>query len=245
MPFKLEDNLPVSHIGKEDSLLPELLHALSQPLTSLRCSLEVTLVQPRGSDEYRRRLKESLGLAEEVAILTNGIRELLDAEKPGVETKALDLSKLAKMTFREFVPVADEKLVKFSLVCDPGLQVTGAEYQFCKALFYLLDFMLGTACKRDDLAIRVSSCASGVEILFELNETIHSDRERTQLKGSAAAKSYLTFLIARRIFEVEGGRLRMERTPSRLAILVELPQTTAQNEDEKLVSPQQMLKSAS
>jgi EAL domain-containing protein (putative c-di-GMP-specific phosphodiesterase class I) len=40
---------------EQESLLPELLHALNQPLTSLRCSLEVTLLQPRDSDEYRAK----------------------------------------------------------------------------------------------------------------------------------------------------------------------------------------------
>jgi hypothetical protein len=78
-----------------------------------------------------------------------------------------------------------------------------------------------------------------------LQETVHSDLEKIQPKGPTAARNYLAFLIARRIFELEGGRLRLERTPSRLAVLVEIPRTEALNENDNLVTPRQMLKSAS
>lgn len=57
--------------ASEESLLPELLYALSQPLTALRCSLELTLLQPRNSDEYRKRLRESLDLTKDIATLAH------------------------------------------------------------------------------------------------------------------------------------------------------------------------------
>src|ERR1700757_3363565 len=99
----------LSAAQSEESLLPEVLHALSQPLTALRCSLELTLLQPRDSDEYRKRLKESLSLAEEVTTLTGGIRELLDTEKRRTTISPIDFSKLLRMTFREFSPLALDK----------------------------------------------------------------------------------------------------------------------------------------
>jgi hypothetical protein len=58
--------------ASDESLLPEPLHALSQPLTAFRCSLELTLLQPRNSEEYRKRLHESLDLTEEITTLAAG-----------------------------------------------------------------------------------------------------------------------------------------------------------------------------
>jgi signal transduction histidine kinase len=93
--------------ASDESLLPELLHALSQPLTALRCSLEVTLLQPRNSEEYRKRLRESLDLTEEITTLAAGIRELLEVEQPSSREQRVVFDKVLQTTVRELLPVAD------------------------------------------------------------------------------------------------------------------------------------------
>lgn len=64
--------------------IDDLLHDLSQPLTSLCCQLEVILSKPRTNDEYRDCLARALEQAETAARLTQQLRELNDgvAEHP-------------------------------------------------------------------------------------------------------------------------------------------------------------------
>lgn len=56
--------------------LDELLHELSQPLTSLCCQLEVVLRKPRTNDEYRDCLVRALEQAQTAARLTQELRVL-------------------------------------------------------------------------------------------------------------------------------------------------------------------------
>src|SRR5246127_1379128 len=97
---------------EQDSLLPELLHALNQPLTSLRCSLELTLLQPRDSEEYRNRLRESLRLTEDIVVLSSGIRELLDVEEPSACSGQVALDKVIESSVREVLPLAESQQMR-------------------------------------------------------------------------------------------------------------------------------------
>ena len=56
--------------------IDDLLHALSQPLTSLCCQLEIVLSKPRTNDEYRDCLARALEQAGTAARLTQQLREL-------------------------------------------------------------------------------------------------------------------------------------------------------------------------
>lgn len=58
------------------SAMDDLLHELSQPLTSLCCQLEVLLSKPRTNVEYRYCLARALEQAEIAARLTQQLREL-------------------------------------------------------------------------------------------------------------------------------------------------------------------------
>jgi signal transduction histidine kinase len=101
--------------ASDESLLPELLHALSQPLTALRCSLELTLLQLRNSEEYRKRLRESLDLTEETTTLAAGIRELLEVEQPSSREQRVVFDKILQTTVRELLPVANSMGVGVSM----------------------------------------------------------------------------------------------------------------------------------
>ncbi len=60
--------------------IADRFHALNQPLTTLCCSLELALSQPRTAEQYRDNLRDALTYAEQVAGLARGLREMLEAE---------------------------------------------------------------------------------------------------------------------------------------------------------------------
>ncbi|MBZ5572587.1 MAG: hypothetical protein LAO09_12005 [Acidobacteriia bacterium] len=77
--------------------LADLFHALSQPLTTLRCCLDVSLQKPRSAQRYQRDLQAVLQQVELVTRLVICIRDLVDAASPAPEP-ALPLSVPAAVT---------------------------------------------------------------------------------------------------------------------------------------------------
>jgi signal transduction histidine kinase len=65
-------------------VLGELLHSLSQPLTSLRCSLELSIEEV--AEQQQESVSVALQQTEKVIGMIQLMREYLDAERPGPET---------------------------------------------------------------------------------------------------------------------------------------------------------------
>jgi signal transduction histidine kinase len=216
---------------EQESLLPELLHALNQPLTSLRCSLEVTLLQPRDSDEYRRRLRESLKLTEDITVLASGIRELIDVEQPIAQPRAVSLDKILQFSTRELMPLADAEGVGISVLCTPSLTARGDEQQLSTAIIYLLSFLLNRSSRGGEVNVQAKQDGVEIALAFELTES------GTQGSGSkppaqpGAARAYLRLLVARRIFEVAGGTVRVDLDSKRGSIRIRLPRLPASQKD--------------
>lgn len=219
---------------EQETLLPELLHALNQPLTSLRCSLELTLLQPRDSDEYRRRLRESLALTEEITVLASGIRELIEVENPITQPGALAFDKILQSSVRELLPLADAQNVSVTLVCAPSLLIVGDAQQYSTAVVYLFGFLLSLSNRKDEITIHATSQDGDLELEFELknHDQKVADASSTITQKAGKAKTYLRLLVARRIFEMGGGTVFVDRQPSTVAIRIRLPRVTPKHGDQ-------------
>jgi hypothetical protein len=217
--------------ASDESLLPELLHALSQPLTALRCSLELTLLQPRNSEEYRKRLRESLDLTEEITTLTAGIRELFEVEQPNSCEQGVVFDKILQTTVRELLPVADGMGVSVSMFCAPALLVHGDGDRFYKALFHMIEFFLSFSHPGDELSLQANP--EGADIVFALHliRRLATESGEEASKSRRNAKAYLAFLIARRVFELEGGGVEFESEDGQISLHVRLPLMTPVLED--------------
>jgi len=221
------ESLKVSATGAaEESLLPELLHALSQPLTALRCSLELTLLQPRNSEEYRKRLRESLDLTEEITTLAAGIRELLEVEQRRSGEQRVVFDKVLQTTVRELLPVADSMGVGVSMICAPALFVHGDGDRFYKALFYMIEFFLSFSHPGDELSLQANPEGAEIVVALQLIRRLATKPGGEASKSRRNAKTYLAFLIARRVFEVEGGRVEFEPEDGQISLHVRLPLMT-------------------
>jgi two-component system, OmpR family, sensor histidine kinase VanS len=216
---------------EQESLLPELLHALNQPLTSLRCSLEVTLLQPRDSDEYRRRLRESLKLTEDIAVLASGIRELIDVEQPIAQPRAVSLDKVLQFSTRELMPLADAQGVGISVLCTPSLTVLGDEQQLSTAIIYLLSFLLNRSSQGGEVNVQAKRDGEEIALAFELSESVTQGSGSKPPAKPGAARAYLRLLVARRIFEVAGGTVRVDLDSKRGSIRIRLPRLRAMEEN--------------
>ena len=208
---------------EQESLLPELLHALNQPLTSLRCSLELTLLQPRDSEEYRKRLRESLHLTEEIVVLSAGIRELLDVEQPVGEAQPVALEKVLQSSVRELLPLAEAQGIQLSLHCSDAIPVQGDSQRYLGGLLYFLGFLFSFASKSDEIRVEARLNAPWVVLNLVLTKSDSQANASHHSEKPGNAKSYLRLLIARRIFEIEGGSVLVEQEKESIRLAVQLP----------------------
>src|ERR1700738_5735718 len=101
-----------------------LLHALNQPLTGLQCSLELSLVGPRTPEQYIGAMRDGLELTARMRVLVEAIRELADAEQPGVdESEVVSLHALLEQMTAELQPIAETKNVGLTLHSNDPLPV--------------------------------------------------------------------------------------------------------------------------
>jgi len=201
-----------AHEPERADPIPEVLHALCQPLTSLRCALETTLLQPRDSEQYRISLRESLGLAEEISELTAGLRELLDVEKHKPPLTSVGLRDLLRDLIADLLPLASSRNSRIVLQCESPLLVKAGRQELMRALLYVLSFALESG---RDATVRIRAWKANqqaeIEILNSRAEAPNLFWPDQATRSRQAARNYLQFLIARSIFERTGGSLWISR----------------------------------
>jgi len=121
-------------------VLGELLHSLSQPLTSLRCSLELSI------EEVAEQQQESVAVAlqqtERVIGMIQLMREYLDAEQPGPETFLSALAPAMRSVIEELSSIAAVRSIQLRMVgtCTATLPVPKSRLRL--ALQYLIASMI-------------------------------------------------------------------------------------------------------
>jgi len=100
--------------GERERFVSELFHALSQPLTGLRCLLEVALRQPALSlPESRCALEQALDATERLYQSVLFIRQLAEAERTPPLT-CVRLDEVLREAYNEILPVAESLEVEVS-----------------------------------------------------------------------------------------------------------------------------------
>ncbi len=117
-------------------VLGELLHSLSQPLTSLRCSLELSI------EEVAERQQESVSAAleetEKVIGMIQLMREYLDAEQPGPEARPAALAPALRSVIEELSSIAAVRGIQLRPVGTCTAALPAPESRLRLALQYLM-----------------------------------------------------------------------------------------------------------
>ena len=217
--------------GERRELISDLFHALNQPLTTLRCSLELALHQPRSAKQYRDSLAVALKHAEQIAWLAIGIRELLEADDAGDDRQVLALEVCLQEAVVDLLPVAETAGVRLSFHPSSPCRVLFEPRRLRQALFHLVEFVLGSS--RVPAAVDIETAERGQEVVlvattspqgvpcpqnsaagFPVDEPEGKARELARRLGLA---------IARGIFEAAGGGFRLECSRDCLSVEVRLP----------------------
>ncbi len=210
-------------------LISDLFHALNQPLTTLRCSLELTLHQPvRAAEQYREALNHALDHAEQVVRLVSGIRELVEVDEPGAESEVLELDSYLQHAVMDLLPVAEAAGVRISLRRSSSCYVLFERQRLRRALFHLLECVLGSC--NSGSVVNIEADEQNGEAVIALRVSLNTalgavqpldGRDREFEKRELARR--LGLAMARGIFESAGGRLHAETSTETLFLELRLP----------------------
>lgn len=117
-------------------VLSELLHSLSQPLTSLRCSLELSIDD--GAEQRQQSVAAALQQTETVIGMVQLMREYLEAEHPILEIYSTALAPVLLSMVEELASIAAVNGVELLLVGTCKTTLAVSEPRLRLALQYLI-----------------------------------------------------------------------------------------------------------
>ncbi len=139
--------------SEREQFVSDLFHAISQPLTGLRCSLELALGKPGiSAHEAHCALEQALQATERVYQSVLFIRQLAEADRtPSLKRVRLDEALLE--LHAEIMPVAESMEVEMSMQELDGVEVFASRESISRALFLVADFALRELRAEDRLSL--------------------------------------------------------------------------------------------
>lgn len=125
-------------ILRDQELLGDLLHSLSQPLTSLRCSLELSIDEV--ADQQQQTVSAALQQTETVIGMIQLMREYLDADE--CAKTPIALMPALRSLVENLSSVAGLRNVRLQIVGDCSVTMRVAESRLRLALQYLILAMI-------------------------------------------------------------------------------------------------------
>jgi hypothetical protein len=127
-------------VPRGEDVLGELLHSLSQPLTSLRCSLELSIEEL--AEQQQESVSAALQQTEKVIGMIQLMREYLDAEQPGPEASPVALAPVLRSVIEELSSIAAVRGIQLRMVGTCAATLPAPEPRLRLALQYLIATMI-------------------------------------------------------------------------------------------------------
>ncbi len=208
-----------SALPRGPDVLGELLHSLIQPLTGLRCSLELSLGHPLGlelgfsSEEVAEQQQESISAAlqqtEKAIGMVQLMREYLDAEQPGQEADAVALAPTLRSVVEELATIAAVRGIQLRMVGTCLVTLPVPESQLRLALLYLFAAAIEAQAAGGKVSLLLGESQAGVVLRVEGDCGL---REPNGAAPTSVSESVLTLrrvrlAIANRVLESAGASL--------------------------------------
>lgn len=177
--------------------ISEAFHSFHQPLTSLHCGLELTLLKQRSEGEYRQRVQEALVHAGAIFRLNRALRELVEATDPGEHFGRLALRPVVLQVVQEVSVVAEAALVAVSTGEIPASEVTADRLKLSRMLGQVLTFVITEMTPGSSLKITVGTKAEVATIRVKVEGKKREQRDEDGLEQKLraialdAARDYL------------------------------------------------------
>jgi signal transduction histidine kinase len=183
-------------------VMGELLHSLSQPLTSLRCSLELSIEE---NAEQQATVSAALQQTEKVIGMIQLMREYLDAEQPEPRAFLSALAPAVRSLVEELSSIAEVRGVGLRLVgtCTAAMPVPESRLRL--ALQYLIAALIEAQPGGGKVTLLLGESPAGAVLRAEGEGSSGGPKHRgtslqTTLRGARIA-------IASRVLESAGASL--------------------------------------
>ena len=201
---------PISLRTQDQAVFGELLHTLSQPLTTLRCSLELSAEEVTGPKHDA--VAAALAQTDRVIGVVRLLREYLDTECAAVAPQSAALAPVLRSVVAHLSPVARELQVGLQLSGGCSATVALSEPRLRLALQYLIGVLIEQQPRHGKVALHleqgvVDSELRGHVATEQANTIARPDPANALLHGVRLA-------IARRLFESAGASLELAEGPS-------------------------------
>jgi signal transduction histidine kinase len=204
---------PSFKLLQDQEVLGELLHSLSQPLTSLRCSLELSFDE--GAEQQQATVSVALQQTEKVIGMIQLMREYLDAEEPGSEAHPVALAPAVRAVVEELSSIAALRGIKLPLAGTCTASVPVPEPRLRLALQYLLTALIQAEPAGSEITLQLEEgssesvlrveCEKGARLRDDGARAAHSKRD--SVSGTLGK---VRIAIASRVLETAGAFLTFE-----------------------------------
>ncbi len=210
--------MTTASLGDEDrELVDDLFHALSQPLTSLRCSMEVALLEQRTSREYQESLEQGLDLAERISGLVGDLRELWDTQGSNRSGRTTSLQDGLDEIVGDLMPLAEAE--GKAILLSPEARELKIEGLPRRGVFLLLQHALGICAP--GVEVKVESSQPTLAVRISVSQSVSG---RVAEDKAGILRRRLNMAIARRSFESAGFLLKEEAAAGEWRCEVLLPE---------------------
>jgi hypothetical protein len=194
----------------------EVFHALSQPITALQCSLELTLRRARSAEELQSGLREGLENSQRLIRVLGWLRKFAEASEPK-ECTAVDLKKVLKNWEAEILPIAESLGKRIEIECLGANEVVANEDVVYEICMMIGDFVTASASK----TIKALVAGESVSFLISANGvTIESASDMSTLLSQAPELA-----VACRLIQSMNGIFSVKKVKDRVVIKFALPKS--------------------
>lgn len=212
---------PSGALSPQHRFVSDVLHHLSQPLTALHCSLELSLARDQTAADFRGSIQAALQNADCLRQRLLFIRELNDAGEPGDTSVPVALSPLLEELREELFPLFESSGKSFEVNLRP-VEVRGNRTKLARGFFYMLLFLLRTNARRVLLEeCPTTQLAGNLELAIT---AINFPPADVLMADVPQADSVSEIEIGRRSFEAVGGTLKqVASSTAEMAWRIQLP----------------------
>jgi K+-sensing histidine kinase KdpD len=208
--------------------MEDLFHALSQPLTTLRCQLELGLRGGQTSEQYRKCLAGALEQAERTSRLTVELRDVSEAMETDVRSGWCAFDETLSAAAEEVAALAGINGVRLNAEPSPPFMVAAHRERLSRALFHLLKFAVESAAPGSELSLHTMTSGAGVvfTVVSPVSSGEHHDETEHQSEELTVAVTF-DLRLAEYILEALGGSLERELLDDQQILSVRLPLASA------------------
>lgn len=217
-------NAAAAAAAQSSDMLGELLHTLSQPLTGLRCSLEIAIDEDAA--QSHQTVLAALEQTERVIRVVRLMQELLDSDPAEPMPTLVLFAPVAYRVLEELAPLARARQVRVHIKgsCSAGIGIS--EPRLTLALQYLIGGVIEAQPSSSAIRCMLQDRASASFLtVYPLPGIRHEQNTSPKVDPVTITIRRVRIAIARRVLESAGAKLQFDER-ERLGFHLMVPRHT-------------------